>query len=234
MGTTAASSRQSAVSRCRPCTGQADGLIRLSGRIPAGGDTQSIIMSPGQNHAPRAKVRLAAPGPAPRLPRLITRTERPRARTAEPDPRHHRSLPPAAWHDPLPGRPRQRRLRRRYAGAARPLTRPPARRIRQLSRDREQTQASPDQGDHDSETPKSNPCGHRRMQVGRFYMRPSRRVATLRDRWHSPAWLVQGHPGPIGADDGNCERCEQRAEATGKRGRALRDGHGGSARSEPH
>ena len=68
----------------------------------------------------------------------------------------------------------------------------------------------------------------------RFYVRPSRRVATLRDRWHSPAWLVQGHPGPIGGDDGNCEKCEQRAEATGKRGRALRDGHGGSARSEPH
>ena len=37
--------------RCQPLparTGQADGLIRLSGRIPAGGDTQSIIMSPGQ------------------------------------------------------------------------------------------------------------------------------------------------------------------------------------------
>ena len=37
--------------RCQPLpasTGQADGLIRPSGRIPAGGDTQSIIMSPGQ------------------------------------------------------------------------------------------------------------------------------------------------------------------------------------------
>ena len=33
--------------------GQADGLIRLSGRIPAGGDTQSIIMSPGQHPTPR-------------------------------------------------------------------------------------------------------------------------------------------------------------------------------------
>ena len=33
--------------------GQADGLIRLSGRIPAGGDTQSIIMSPGQRPTPR-------------------------------------------------------------------------------------------------------------------------------------------------------------------------------------
>ena len=39
--------------RCQPLPalpqGQADGLIRLSGRIPAGGDTQSIIMSPGHN-----------------------------------------------------------------------------------------------------------------------------------------------------------------------------------------
>jgi hypothetical protein len=34
-------------------TGQADGLIRLSGRIPAGGDAQSIIMSPGQHPTPR-------------------------------------------------------------------------------------------------------------------------------------------------------------------------------------
>ena len=42
--------------RCQPLparTGQADGLIRLSGRIPAGGDTQSIIMSPGQHPKPR-------------------------------------------------------------------------------------------------------------------------------------------------------------------------------------
>jgi hypothetical protein len=35
-----------------PPQGQADGLIRLSGRIPAGGDTQSIIMSPGQYPRP--------------------------------------------------------------------------------------------------------------------------------------------------------------------------------------
>jgi hypothetical protein len=43
-------------SRCQPLPasrGQADGLIRLSGRIPAGGDTQSIIMSPGQRLMPR-------------------------------------------------------------------------------------------------------------------------------------------------------------------------------------
>jgi len=38
--------------RCQPPsarTDQADGLIRLSGRIPAGGDTRSIIMSPGHS-----------------------------------------------------------------------------------------------------------------------------------------------------------------------------------------
>ena len=43
--------------RCQPLPackqGPADGLIRLSGRIPAGGDTQSIIMSPGQRQAPQ-------------------------------------------------------------------------------------------------------------------------------------------------------------------------------------
>ena len=39
-GTTAASSRRAAASRCRSrAHGQAGGLIRLSGRIPAGGDT---------------------------------------------------------------------------------------------------------------------------------------------------------------------------------------------------
>ncbi len=32
----------------------------------------------------------------------------------------------------------------------------------------------------------------------------SRRVATLRDRWQSPAWLVQGHPEAVGADDVTC------------------------------
>src|SRR5216683_1861807 len=54
-----------------------------------------------------------------------------------------------------------------HAGAARPLTRPPARRTRQLSGDREQTQPSPDQGDHDRRNPESNACGHRQMQVRR-------------------------------------------------------------------
>jgi len=65
--------------RCQPLparTGQADGLIRLSGRIPAGGDTQSIIMSPGHSKAPRAKVRLAAPALVPRPSPLIVTPHR--------------------------------------------------------------------------------------------------------------------------------------------------------------
>ena len=52
-GITAASSRQSAVSRYGPAAqGQADGLYRLSGRIPRRReDAQSIIMSPGAARA---------------------------------------------------------------------------------------------------------------------------------------------------------------------------------------
>jgi hypothetical protein len=120
MGTTAANSRQSAVSRCRPLSqGQADGLIRLSGRIPAGGDTQSIIMSPGSNRAPRAKVRLAAPGPAPRPSRLdVTRTERPTPRTA--DTPTHQAPCPAAGNDPLPAG----RVKGAYGAATRALRAP--------------------------------------------------------------------------------------------------------------
>jgi len=54
MGTTAASSREPLSAAAGPATkGQAGGLIRLSGRTPQGGDTQSIIMSPGQRQAPR-------------------------------------------------------------------------------------------------------------------------------------------------------------------------------------
>src|SRR6266542_501955 len=51
-------------------TGQADGLIRLSGRIPAGGDTQSIILSPGQRPAGLGKAGCSWPRPRP--PRLVT------------------------------------------------------------------------------------------------------------------------------------------------------------------
>jgi hypothetical protein len=41
-----------AAGSCRK--GQADGPVRLSGRIPADGDTRSNILSPGPHPAPRA------------------------------------------------------------------------------------------------------------------------------------------------------------------------------------
>ena len=164
MGTTAASSRQSAVSCCRP-PGQADGLIRLSGRIPAGGDTQSIIMSPGQRPSPADLGKAGCSWPRPRPPPLITPAQK--GRPPEPlnrTPHHQGSLPAAAGM--IRSRPAASRAPAApHAGAARPLTRPPARRTWQLSGDREQTQPSPDHGDHDRRYPESNPCGHRQMQV---------------------------------------------------------------------
>jgi hypothetical protein len=54
--------------RCQPLPasrGQADGLIRLSGRIPAGGDTQSIILSPGQRPSPAGLGKAGCSRPAP-------------------------------------------------------------------------------------------------------------------------------------------------------------------------
>ena len=70
---------RAAVSRCRPCRPQdhADGLIRPSGRIPAGGDTQSIIMSPGQRPRPAHPGKAGCSCPVLPPPRLVTRTERP-------------------------------------------------------------------------------------------------------------------------------------------------------------
>ena len=62
-------------------------------------------------------------------------------------------LPPRIIHSQAAA---PRRLRCRRAGAPRPLTRPPARRIPQLSEDREPTQASPR-----SDNPRST-RGHRR------------------------------------------------------------------------
>jgi hypothetical protein len=114
--------------RCQPLPasrGRADGLIRLSGRIPAAGDTQSIIMSPGQQlrSAGLGKAGCSWP-PAPAATADHPRTERPPARTAEPRSPPEGS-PPAARHDS------------------------PARRTRRLSRDREQTQPCPGPGNHD-------------------------------------------------------------------------------------
>jgi hypothetical protein len=63
-------------SRCQPLPAlpqdQADGLIRLSGRIPAGGDTQSIIMSPGQHPSPADLGKAGCSWPRPRPPLLVT------------------------------------------------------------------------------------------------------------------------------------------------------------------
>src|SRR6202142_3681202 len=52
--------------------GRADGLIRPSGRIPAGGDTQSIIMSPGQRQSPADLGKVGCPCPAPLPPWPVT------------------------------------------------------------------------------------------------------------------------------------------------------------------
>ncbi len=90
---------------CARTKGPAGGLIRLSGRIPHGGDTQSIILSPGQRPSP------ADPGkagcsqtPGPALTGLVTLPDR----KAPPEPltpycTPPLSLPLAAEHDPLPG-----------------------------------------------------------------------------------------------------------------------------------
>jgi hypothetical protein len=71
--------------RCQPLPdlppqGQADGLIRLSGRIPGRpGTPKSIIMSPGQPLCP-ADLGKAGCLLAPLRPsQLVTRTERPHA-----------------------------------------------------------------------------------------------------------------------------------------------------------
>jgi hypothetical protein len=61
--------------RCQPLPasrGPADGLIRLSGRIPQGGDTQSIIMSPGQRLCPADLGKAGCLLAPPRPPRLVT------------------------------------------------------------------------------------------------------------------------------------------------------------------
>ena len=90
-------------------------------------------MSPGQQLRPADLGKAGCSWPRPRPPRLIT----PHRKAAQPEPlnhtRHQGSLPPAARHDPLPGS----RVKGACGAAARalraPLTRPPARRTRQLS-----------------------------------------------------------------------------------------------------
>jgi hypothetical protein len=56
--------------------GHADGLIRLSGRIPAGGDTQSIIMSPGPRPRPEHPGKAGCPRPPAAAVQVITATNK--------------------------------------------------------------------------------------------------------------------------------------------------------------
>jgi hypothetical protein len=50
---------------CARTNGQAGGLIRLSGRIPHGGDARSIILSPGQHPRPAHPGKAGCPRPSP-------------------------------------------------------------------------------------------------------------------------------------------------------------------------
>ena len=111
-------------------------------------------MSPGQRPSPADLGKAGCSWPRP----PAATADHPAQKGHQPEPLnripHHQGLPaPAAWHDPLP----DGRVKGACGAAARalraPVTRPPARRIRQLSGDREQTQASPDQGDHDRRNP---------------------------------------------------------------------------------
>ena len=81
--------------RCRPWPdkGQADGPIRLSDRIPACGDTQSIITSPGQRPCPADLRKAGCSWPRPRPSRLVT----PRRKATR------GSRPSLAWHESAPG-----------------------------------------------------------------------------------------------------------------------------------
>jgi len=68
-------------------------------------------------------------------------------------------------------------------------------------------------------------------QIGGSMCGPLRRVATLRDRWRSPAQLVQGVRGQSAL--ATVPNAGSLRRPTGKGRRALRDGPGGSARSGP-
>jgi hypothetical protein len=153
-------------SRCQPLPAlprkaQADGLIRLSGRIPQGGDAQSIILSPGQRPSPVDPGKAGCPScPSGRHGWSPCHTERPRPEPLNPHPHAHGPPRPlTAEHDLLPGGPHPGRP----AGAgcagrapARSLTRPPARRTGAAIRGREQAQAHPKPGNHDPRAPQPN------------------------------------------------------------------------------
>jgi hypothetical protein len=105
------------------------GEIADAGRIPGRRGYPINHHVAGAAPSPADLGKAGCPCPAPDRHGCSPRTGRPPARTAEPYP------PPGAprpvtWHDPRPG------------GRA-PVTRPPARRTRQLPGDREQTQPPP-------------------------------------------------------------------------------------------
>ena len=125
--------------RCRPAQGQADGLVRLSGRIPATRGRPINHLVAGAAPAPRAPrygwLPLAPAAPSSTRGRSSPRTGRPPAEPLTENPSRPNSLPPAARHDPLPGGRIKGACGAADAGTLRvPLTRPPARRNRQPSR----------------------------------------------------------------------------------------------------
>ena len=126
-------------------------------------------MSPGRRQRPADLGKAGCSWPRP--PAATAGHPAQKGRTPEPlnqIPHHHQGLPA-----PPPGMIRSRTAASRapaapLRGRCAPLD-PPARSQNPAAiRDREQTQASPDQGDHDRKNPESNACGHRRMQVRRL------------------------------------------------------------------
>ena len=116
----------------------------------------------------------------------------PHRKAANPEPlNHNHQGSPCRPARSAPGQPRQGRLRR-CAGAARPLIRPPRSQNPAAIRARKQTQACPDQDNHDHKPPQSNPRGHRRMQVRRSWR--GYRMISLR-----ASWRCCGAPGRVRA-----------------------------------
>ena len=101
--------------------GQAGGLIRLSGRIPHAGDTQSIIMSPGQRLCP-ADLGKAGCSPPARPPRLVTPRRKALAWTT-----NHIRGTPGGLPAPPPGMIRSRAVASRTPNSAGYAGRAPAR-----------------------------------------------------------------------------------------------------------
>jgi hypothetical protein len=149
-------------------------------------------MSPGQRPSPADLGKAGCSWPPPPA---ATADHPAQKGPTHPDPLnripHHQGTP-----CPLPPgmiRSRTGRVKGACGAAARalraPVTRPPARRTRQLSGDREQTQPSLKQSDHDRRNPETNACGHRQMQVRRAGRRCCRcsRPSAVRNPGTAPA-----------------------------------------------